>query len=55
MRRHRSFERGRIYYPERQRVVVLEFPTVDDARAWDAAGQPIEIHTTTTEALKEPA
>jgi hypothetical protein len=26
----------------RQRIVVLTFPTAEQAEAWDAAGQPLE-------------
>lgn len=31
------------YWPERFRVVLLEFDTPDAALAWDEAGQPIEL------------
>lgn len=43
LRRHSYCERGRIWYSASQRIVVLEFPTPEDARAWDEAGQPIDI------------
>ena len=30
------------YYSERQRTIVLTFKTVEEAEAWDAAGQPLD-------------
>lgn len=43
LRRHRGCDRGRIWFPATQRLVVLQFPTREDAEAWDAAGQPIDL------------
>jgi hypothetical protein len=31
------------YYPAWQRVVLLDFASVEDAEAWDEAGQPLEL------------
>lgn len=50
LRRHRYCERGRIWYPAHIRLVVLEFPNAEEAKAWDDAGQPIEIRPL----VKEP-
>lgn len=34
---------GRNLYSPRQRLIVLTFPTVEEAEAWDESGQEIAI------------
>jgi hypothetical protein len=34
---------GPPYYSNCQRLVILDFPTPEEAEAWDRAGQPIHL------------
>ena len=36
-------DKARNYFSERQRFIVLDFDSVEDAEAWDAAGQPLSF------------
>lgn len=44
--RHETIQTGPPYYSNRQRLVLLTFRSVEEAEAWDAAGQPIHLEPT---------
>jgi hypothetical protein len=42
-----GYRQDRMWWAARQRIVILTFDTTEEAEAWDNAGQPIELGTTT--------
>jgi len=49
-----SEAQGTPWQSSRQRIIVLTFPTADDAAQWDAIGQPLDVLGAETAVVEDP-